>query len=160
MIGSVLGLSVTSAIVVGSGFKLKEINQDYISLCNKKNNIQICDYNKISHNVNLLNTIIKVEPNDIPNKKAFVGSIKLYGYRDDKQLVLVKDKYNENTYKYKCIDVVSKIPLNYNIPSTYGLENAGLKNIITKEGAIINYFLAKSKTHAPLNIINKELEQK
>ena len=157
MIGSVLGLSVTSAFVVGSGFKLKQINQEYINLSNKKNNVQICDYNSILHNTDLLNTIIKVEPNDIPNKKAFVGNIKLYGYRADKQLVLVKNKYNENTYKYKCVDVISKVPLNYNIPSTYGLENAGL-GVVTKEGAIINYHLPKANIHAPLDVINKELE--
>ena len=157
MIGSVLGLSVTSAIVVGSGFKLKQVNQDYISLCNKKNNVQIYNCRELTYDTDLLNKIIKVEPNEIPNKKAFVGTIKLYGYRDDKQLVLVKDKNNENMYKYKCIDVISKVPLNYNIPSTYGLENAGL-NIVTKEGAIINYHLPKANIHAPLDVINKELE--
>jgi hypothetical protein len=160
MIGSIFGLSTMSAIAVGSGFKLKQIKSDYDKLCYKKNNVQIYDYDKILLNTQLntqSNIIIKINPNDIPNKKAFVGIINLFGYRNSRQLVLTQ---NNNTNKYKYVDIVSKIPLKYNnISSTYGLENTGLKNIITNEGAIISYFLSKSTTYTSLDILNKELEE-
>lgn len=154
----------SSLILAGSGYKLYQTKIQYDDLCKKISNHKICNWNCLLNedNSNELNKtqantniIVQVDPLNIKNSKAFVGTINLSLIKEVPRII-ISEKKSEIT------NILTKKNINlehYGIPTFYGLENANINNIMTTNETIFLFDnISKSITYGSLKTLTNDIE--